>query len=248
MANSKRKLRIFAKIIISVLVLLIIGFVVFASIDVNRKIHYWTLYSENEHLERVTKRVEERYIENKYNHSEYEYITDYTIAPLYDENEELSFFLVEFEPYGFACIKIHKDYSWLSNQFGLFGMYARYEVFPYTSWYRYRISDDEIDVYPNSCWAKRTINRDVYYEVDKDGNEVKYSESYYKVAGIQESERKYLLEVKANSNTIYIPAVRRGDKWLNLVSMEEFDLSQFPMDTSYPSSRIWYPVDLSGNL
>lgn len=75
-----------------------VAFTVFAVIDIFVRPPYWKLYSEEEHLARVTKLVEKRYIEKKYSQtqlgydSSYDYITDYSIYPLYDENDEISFF------------------------------------------------------------------------------------------------------------------------------------------------------------
>lgn len=38
------------------------------------------------------------------------------------------------------------------------------------------------------------------------------------------NEKNYLLEVVHDGQLNYIPAVKRGDKYLNLISMDEFNL------------------------
>lgn len=58
------------------------------------------------------------------------------------------------------------------------------------------------------------------YETDENGEYIYYTDSHFKVANM-ENEKKYLLRDKV----AYIAAVKRGDKYLNLVSMEEFEFS-----------------------
>ena len=65
-------------------------------------------------------------------------------------------------------------------------------------------------------------------------------DSYFKVAGIAQDERKYMLEMKINGDSVYIPAVKRGDKWLNLISMEEFDLDSLSEDGNYAYDYVSY--------
>ena len=100
MAKNSKKLPIWAKIVIIIFVILIVAFVIFVAFDLNKCISYWELYNEQEHFERVAKRVEKRYMQN-----EDSKFTSYEIYPLYDENDEISFFMVEFEPYGFVCVE-----------------------------------------------------------------------------------------------------------------------------------------------
>lgn len=57
------------------------------------------------------------------------------------------------------------------------------------------------------------------WEVDEKGNFIDYQDSHFNVANI-ENEKRYLLKVGRSE---YIPAVKRNEKYLNLVSMEEID-------------------------
>ncbi|MDE5601758.1 MAG: hypothetical protein K2J16_04600 [Clostridia bacterium] len=200
---------------------------------------YWKQFSEEEHLAAVKARVEKRYIKNHYDKSDYDYITGYTIYPLYDQNDELSFFMVDIEPYGFVMVKINKYYKETSLVFGLYlrdeRLHSNYE------WSRYRVYTDSADV-PESGWVQgeNTYYSERYYEADEDGEIIKYRDSYFKVAGIAQDERKYMLEMKINSDRVYIPAVKRGDKWLNLISMEAFDLDSLSEDGNYAYDYVSY--------
>lgn len=159
--------------------------------------------SEKRHIERVSKRVEKRYMTKD---SKYDY-TDYTVYPLYDENDKLGYFLVEFEPYGFVYVIIRE------KQRIVYSMYSRGsgEGWP---WQRYTVVEDG----------------KMQFEVDENGEEIFYRDSHFKVAGI-ENDKRYLFRV--NHQYGYIPAVKRGDKYLNLVSMEEFDIDTIKDETIY---------------
>ena len=236
MAKNSKKLPIWAKIVIIIFVILIVAFVIFVAFDLNKCISYWELYNEQEHFERVAKRVEKRYMQN-----EDSKFTSYEIYPLYDENDEISFFMVEFEPYGFVCVEINKSYSWLMSQFGIVGMYPKYDYYTYGTWYRYRIRTDYSEEYLEGHWRKDVYRENQYYEVADDGERIEYHDSYYKVANIQ-NEKRYLLYI----NERYIPAVKCGNNWLNLISMEEFDLNQ-PVE-DMPSSNIYFVIKAMENL
>ena len=149
------------------------------------------MYSEKGHYRRIQKRIEERFIETGV-HKEYE------LYPLYDENDKLKYFVVDF-PTNYHIIKINEyDLSCLG-------------VSMYT-------------LYINNPWQRYVLeNGEKVYEKDKDGNDIFYKQSPYKVAGIKD-EKRYLIEVSQGSSSSYVPAVKRGDKYLNLISMKEEEI------------------------
>ena len=237
MANSRMKL--ISKIICLTIVLVLCLSLLCACIDINidnsppEPSDYWKQFSEEEHLATVTARVEKRYIKNHYDMLSYNYITGYTVYPLYDANDDLSFFMVDIEPYGFVIVTINKYYK--ETSLGGAGLYMRDDrLGSNCEWSRYRIYDDISDV-PESGWMKdkNEYMGKKYYEADENGEIIKYMDSYFKVAGISQDVRKYMLEVIINGNRVYIPAVKCGDKWLNLMSMEEFNLDSLPEDGNY---------------
>lgn len=63
------------------------------------------------------------------------------------------------------------------------------------------------------------------WEVDDDGQFIYYNKSEYEVAGIEE-DRCYLLTTRQKGRELEIPAVKKGDKYLNLISMEEFEYKE----------------------
>ncbi|MBD5132764.1 MAG: hypothetical protein HDT28_09320 [Clostridiales bacterium] len=179
-------------------------------------------FSVEQHVQRISKRVEKRFMGKD---SEY---TGYTVYPLYDADDKFAnFCLVEFEPYGCIYIQIENSYP-LLQMLGRFGMYSIASRVDEER-YRYRLSK-EIDL-PNFAdgryWSivydeygnELSYYDHYFYEVDREG-QIKYcSGSHYKDI-VMGDDKRYLLYPR---NGFSIPAVKRGDKFFNLVSLEEFD-------------------------
>ena len=157
-------------------------------------------YTEEQHLQRISKLVEKRYMGEK---SEY---TSYEVFPLYDQNEKMKYCIVEFEPYGFVWVKIN------DNDFN-YGMYSRREM-DKNGWSRY----EYIDTTQTSSYEKNKK-----WETDESGKRIYYNVSPYKVAGITDERRYVITIIQAIHYPSTVPAVKRGDKYLNLMDMKEFE-------------------------
>ncbi len=175
-----------------------------------------TSMTMEEHADLIYERVEDYYIGGKYPYTNIDY-TDFEAFPIYNQNDELTYFIVEFEPHGFVYVKI--NYKAQSDSVLYLRDEGEWHNYP---WQRYTV-DDSKEV--ESIY----YDADKIYETDKNGLVNRYN-SHYKEAGI-EGERRYLITIKLqdyNGNycdSIFkIPAVKREDKWLNLISMEEFAL------------------------
>ena len=173
-------------------------------------------FTEEEHIKRISERVEKRYIteDKKY--------TDFSVYPLYNENEERTFFLVEFEPYGFMFVRV-SDEHFLSC-IGLGRMYldsGREQWAPYTI-------DEKND------WK---------YEVDENGKKIVYNRSPYYIAQ-KMNERKYLLAgVKKGE---YICAIKKDDDtFINLVSSTEMSISNGDLNKGQAALGIGFDPHLS---
>ena len=156
-------------------------------------------YTEEQHLQRISKLVEKRYMGEK---SEY---TSYEVFPLYDQNEKMKYCIVEFEPYGFVWVKIN------DNDFN-YGMYSRREM-DKNGWSRY----EYIDTTQTS-----SSEDNIKWETDEGKERICYKESPYKVAGISDERRYVVTIIQAIHYPSTVPAVKRGDKYLNLMDMKEF--------------------------
>lgn len=174
-------------------------------------------YTEAEHMQRVTERIKAKYIDGDEKLRPYDKPTDdgviypnvkaidFTIYPLYDENDILKYFLVEFQPFGFLYVLIRdeqpKAFSWLG---GSTSMYMLSSVCGEPTWTPYTI-DNENGI-------------DEIWETDVNGKEIVYTQSPFSVRGI-ENEKRYLLHLDG-----HIPAIKRESKFINLISNSEFEV------------------------
>ena len=195
--------RIFIGILVVILLFILIVGIMFIPIKPK-----W--FSEERHIENITKKVKSRYGTD-----------DFTVSPLVmvgNKDMENSYFIVEFEESGFIIV------SALEQPFGR--MIRGYKYFCHKfldGWQRYRpISSDEKVVFQdNRYWTKakdQTNYSGQYFESDSSGQYTKQFVSPYKAAGV-ENETKYMLYMRQGDHGTYIPAVKRGDDYFNLVSL-----------------------------
>ena len=157
-------------------------------------------YSEEEHLSRVRERAEERFLGEG---SEY---TGFEVYPIYNEDDKLESMLIELEPQGFMYVKINKDSS--LSLFGGVSMYTMSSDTP-RSWMPYRVNKGMKEEYTDE-FGNVFIAEDRELIHDENGEVIRYFESHFKVAGI-ENERRYLLRTPRSGGGALIPAVKRGE-------------------------------------
>lgn len=168
-------------------------------------------------MERISERVEKRYINDDTRNQTYSFITDYNLYPLYDENDKLAYFLIEFEPYGFAFVLLRYNASIFNKS-----MYQVNYYYIKEQWQRYRICKDSMEsaLYEGIQWQPKEDGKKPFkrFEVDQNGNFIEYNISPFKVADVTD-QKMYFLNVYVG----YIPTVKKDGKYFNLISMEEFD-------------------------
>ena len=187
------------------------------------------LYSEEQHIQRITARAEERFLGEG---SEY---TGLKVYPIYNEYDELKYALIEFEPQGFVYVYISDwAYPWK-------GMYTLSSIEP-RSWMPYRVKDGarENIVDENGNIIAQIFNGE--YIRDENGDVIVYHQSHFKVAGIQD-ERRYFLSTKltvyVGRETGLIPAVKRGEQYLDLVDGALIDYTP-GMESAYAIAHIGF--------
>lgn len=168
-------------------------------------------YTYEEHYQNVSEIIEKKYMYPKWG------FTSFELYPIYNEKDEHEYFLVEFEPYKFFYVRIKKRIPSYANT-------CYYRSHEY-SWSPYHVDKKQVD------------GRDSYYktfELDEFNNRIIYNRSHFKQAGV-ENEKLYFLKPYTYNNGYLIPAVKRGDKFLNLISMEEFDYKISDITHSIPT-------------
>lgn len=196
-------------------------------------------YTTEQHIERISERVQERFIDTGAHES-------FKLYPLYNQDDKLTHFLVEFPEDGYLYI----DLSFKL----IFGhdMYQCNNDTEYCRWYRYRYDIDSPAYDESIVWkyagegAKGGIEADnggfirkkAYVEVNENGKAITRTISHYAAAGVGEDEKRYLIKTTENN---YIPAVKRDGKYLNLVSMELYDLGEL-IYLSVPEAMLHFIV------
>lgn len=187
-------------------------------------------YPEKWHIQRIEYRAEKRFLGEE---SEY---TGLEVYPIYNENDKMEYALIEFEPQGFLYVGIgERTYPWKS-------MYTLNDREP-EPWMPYRIKEgaNETIVDANGDVIAQSFNQE--FIRDENGLVFIYNDSHFKVAGI-ENERRYFLSTKMMvelgvGSTGLIPAVKRGDQYLDLVDGAMIDYTP-GMQSTYAVAEIGF--------
>ncbi len=160
-------------------------------------------YTEEEHITRVTKLAKQRYIDN----GEY---TSLEVFPLYDENDELGYFLIELEPAGYVYVKLNVRAT------KHIGLYIRKEMFERPWFHHIYEYGKEINIVVDGkeLWYKDMRPLDGIEMTDL----ILFYSSPFAVSGICR-EKLYLLNCSSHNK---IPAVKKDGVYINLISMENF--------------------------
>lgn len=192
---------------------------------------YAWFYTEKQHIQRIRARAERRFLGED---SEY---TSLEVYPIYNEYDEMRFALIEFEPQGYIYVYIsERAFLWRS-------MYSISRIEESgRGWWPYRMKEGvrENIVDENGNVIGHVFNRELLR--DENGQVITYYDSHFKVAGI-ENERRYFLftvcTVNAGLNQGFIPAVKRGDQYLDLVNGEMIDYTP-GMESTYAVAEIGF--------
>ena len=192
------------------------------------------LYSEEQHMRRIRERAEERFLGED---SEY---TGLEVYPIYNEYDELKYALIEFEPQGFLYVLIREGITF--ELISGVGMYLCSDMEPEESWMPYRVKEGFNDEMIDEDGHKTTYN-DCELFRDEKGDVIVYHQSHFKVAGI-ENERRYLLSIVSVSHgsgsDALIPAVKRGEQYLNLVDGTLIDYEPGMQSATYAVEYLYF--------
>ncbi len=180
-------------------------------------------YTEKEHIARVTALAKKRYIDN----GDYDSLEVY---PLYDENDRLGYFLIELEPAGHVYVRLNDKEVYGNSLYTIHGR-------PDKAWIRYQPEKGayaEWTVHHNKIVGRSHCRAT---EVDDNDCPISHYESHFEAVKIHD-ERRYLIKIKQNGTDGLIPAVKRNDRYLNLVSLEDFIYERKIEDVKYATAFI----------
>ncbi len=192
--KKKSKLKkFFISIAIILVVVIVVPFFVLIFGGINCD---W--FTEEQHEKRISRRIDRKIKSGYYD------ATGYELYPLYNLDEELRYFLVEFEPVGHMYVSI--GHGHLLDVFGSTSMYHEPTGRIVEKW--------------NPCTIEETGNtKSVIFDHDENGRMITCRQSPFKYRD-KLNERKYLLFF---FDAGYVPAVRKGDKFVNLCANYEFE-------------------------
>lgn len=171
-------------------------------------------FTEEEHIQRVTERIEKRFMTNENDY------TGFSVYPLYTENDELRYFLVEFEPYGFLYVLLRdeqlKAFSFLGASTSMYKLSSGT-----ANWSPYTIDETNSQPPPNT---------DECYEVDDNGERIIYNRSPFSIAGIKDEQRYLLCNI--------VPSVKCEGKFINLISLDEVEI----IDGHFTKKQAYSPI------
>ena len=225
--SVKKFLKQLSNVLLSVIGFFIICILAYFILTTSTEKASW--YTEEEHIERVSERVQEQIKDWSYaDGKKYE---GYELYPLYNEKEELKYFLIEFEPYGFVFVRILDDANLgiisCSGSRSLYQKSTKYEE--ENLWSPYTVDETLPPEYKD---------KDMQWILDENGERIEYNRSPYYVTGNAE-ERKYLF---SRSSGEYICAVKSGDCYLNLIGGNTIDISAGDLLKAQPSLYLAFHV------
>ena len=102
-------------------------------------------------------------------------------------------------------------------------------------WFRYEVDENSEVLITNKNGNGTIYKHRRLTEIQDDGEPVKYKDSHFKIAETG-NERRYFIEIECllslGWKKGFIPAVKRGEKYLNLVSMQELVISNGEEDNA----------------
>ena len=146
-------------------------------------------YTDEEHTNNVRKIIEEKYLKDG---------ETYELRPLYNNDDKLQYFVVDFSNNDFIYVKIMEQENFLQHKLYMQSVGG-------CPWSRV------VDV----------VNGQMIYETDESGNPVLYYNSHFKVANIPSDTRGYL--IKTIISSALVPSIKVGDNYLDLITMQEYD-------------------------
>lgn len=197
-------------------------------------------YSAEQHIVRISERVRERFIDT----GQY---ASYAVYPLYDENDEVSYYIVELDNTGYLYIQPQES---VANK----GMYICHDRDEKDTWWRYRNSLSAPSYDDSLSWEwmdgfdlnGMSVYAEEYVEVDSSGAPIIQTTSHYTAAGVGADEKRYLIDTSVSGG--YVPCVKHDGAYLNLVSMELYTLEEMLTSPDIPSVALIFAPKATFNL
>ena len=168
--------------------------------------NYELNFTDEEHINNIRPRIEKEYSIQRH---------EYELIPLYNQNEKLSCFLVNFADGGFAYFKINFDFKppkLAPNSLDRLYYHAYLN-----------------GVFKTQGWAfNEVINGGWHIEKDENGRDIRHRENHFEYSNIDKNLKWYLIEAKAENEDkvdpyeqLFIPAIKVDGIFIDVISMKQ---------------------------
>ena len=184
--------------------------------------NYELNFTDEEHINNIRPRIEKEYSIQR---------DEYELIPLYNQNEKLSCFLVNFADGGFAYFKINFDFK--PPKLAPNSLDRLY----------YHVSENY--TFKTKGWAKvEVIDGVIHIEKDENGRDIRHRENHFEYLNIDKNQKWYLVEVEVKGDRKnykkYIPAIKVDGKFIDVISMKKI---KFYLDSE---NYIFYDIRFYG--
>jgi hypothetical protein len=184
--------------------------------------NYELNFTDEEHINNIRPRIEKEYSIQR---------DEYELIPLYNQNEKLSCFLVNFVDGGFAYFKINFDFK--PPKLAPNSLDRLY----YHASQNYTLK--------TKGWAKvEVIDGIIHIEKDENGRDIRHRENHFEYSNIDKNQKWYLVEVEVKGDRKnykkYIPAIKVDGIFINVIRMNKI---KFYFDSE---NYIYYDIDFYG--
>ena len=184
--------------------------------------NYELNFTDEEHINNIRPRIEKEYSIQR---------DEYELIPLYNQNEKLSCFLVNFADGGFAYFKINFDFK--PPKLAPNSLDRLY----------YHVSENY--TFKTKGWAKvEVIDGVIHIEKDENGRDIRHRENHFEYLNIDKNQKWYLVEVEVKGDRKnykkYIPAIKVDGRFIDVISMKKI---KFYLDSE---NYIYYGINFYG--
>lgn len=150
------------------------------------------------------------------------------MIPLYNQNEKLSCFLVNFADGGFAYFKINFDFK-------------PPKLAPNSLDRLYYHASQNYTLKTKGWAFNEVINGGWHVEKDENGRDIRHRENHFEYSNIDKNQKWYLVEVEvkgySKNHIEYIPAIKVDGIFIDVISMKKI---KFYIDSE---NYIFYDID-----
>ena len=172
------------------------------------------LYTTQRNIENIKRLANKKIIQS----DDYHY-DSCEVYPVYNQDDNICVYLVEMQPDGFffVSVRVPTIYN-----------YSRYMYTVIRTWRRFCYGNTNMAQHEQYTAGWKMVNNR-YYETDDKDNYIEHKASPYAEAKVLD-QKLYLLDTDISYRKV--PAIRQGNSFINLITMETVDMQNIQSDNA----------------